>query len=330
MSFVVLNPGGRDPDQSFAPGAPEGGHPPVNYHGYAACMGGMFLRDVSRVPAGTKLALVLLRKRNLRKVLAAIDRLRASGVKTLVSFKESGAHQVADFLNDFGRSMLFRRICMSADGYLASTPALVSLYEGAGCGRGIFLPTPYPLEGGTWDLGIPLEKRMGIFVGTREFEVPSRNHWHAVALANQLSLELQVPAAVMNTAGRRGLMLLTEIRDDNPFLQIIVGPLAYRDYLRLMASHRCVLQLDSSAVPGQVAGDALLCRMPCVGGNGAVESIAFPELAGCDPATAAGHVRRLMTDDNAWHSAVERSQAVAAERLGFAAVRAELEKWVRA
>lgn len=330
MSFVVLNPGGRDPDQSFAPGASAGGHPPVNYHGYAACMNGMFLREVSGVPSGTRLALVLLRKRNLRKVLAAIARLRASGVKTLVSFKESGAHQVADFLNDFGRSMLFRRICREADGYLASTPDLVTLYEGAGCKRGLFLPTPYPLEVEAWNLGIPLEKRMGIFVGTREFEVPSRNHWHAVALANQLSLELQVPAAVMNTAGRRGLMLLTEIRDDNPFLQVVVGPLGYRDYLRLVASHRCVLQLDSSAVPGQVAGDALLGRMPCVGGNGAVESIAFPEFAGCDPLAAAGHVRQLMTDDDAWHAAVEHSQNAAMGRLSFARARMELEQWIHA
>lgn len=328
MSFVVLNPGGRDASQSFVEGAPSGGHPPVNYHGYAACMGGLFLRDVAAVPDGTRLVLVLLRKHNLRKVLSALAKLRARGTRTLVSFKESGAHQVADFLADFGRSMLFRRICREADGYLASTQELESLYLGAGCRRGLFLPTPYPLDSKEWNLSIPLEKRLGFFVGTREFGVPSRNHWHAVALANRLSLELRVPAAVVNTSGRRGLMLLTEIRGDNPFFQVVVGPLGYRDYLRLMASHRCVLQLDSSAVPGQVAGDALLCRMPCVGGNGAVERLAFPEFSCSGPDEAADAVRLLMTDDAAWGEAVRRSRENAAKTLGFASARRRLEAWM--
>lgn len=213
-----------------------------------------------------------------------------------------------------------------ADGFIASTPQAESLYRSVGCARGMFIPTPYPIHMDEWNLGKPLAERMGIFVGTREFDVPSRNHWQAVALANQLSLELQVPAAVMNAAGRRGLMILTAIRETNPFLQIIVGPLGYRDYLRLMASHRCVVQLDSSAVPGQVAGDALLCRMPCVGGNGAVEKIAFPPLADCSPQEAASHVRRLMTSDEEWQSAVVASQAEANRRLSFAVVGEALQR----
>ena len=40
------------------------------------------------------------------------------------------------------------------------------------------------------------------------------------------------------------------------------GTESYPDYLREVARHKIVLQLDRSRVPGQVAGDALLCRMP--------------------------------------------------------------------
>jgi len=72
-------------------------------------------------------------------------------------------------------------------------------------------------------------------------------------------------------------------------------------------------------VPGQVAGDALLCRMPCVGGNGAVERIAFDHAEA--PLVQA---RRLMTDDDAWRGAVEDSQKIARERLSFSALRALL------
>ena len=42
MKLAVLNPGGRDPQQSFPDGAgtpDEKLHPPVNYHAFAACTG---------------------------------------------------------------------------------------------------------------------------------------------------------------------------------------------------------------------------------------------------------------------------------------------------
>jgi hypothetical protein len=124
MSFSVLNPGGRDPDQTFpaAPGKPDDpGHPPVNYHAYAACRNGGFYRDEKSVPAGP--ALVLLRKRNLRRALAAVAVLRKRGCKVFVSCKESGSHQIADLLGDVSRWELFQEICASSDGAISSTPS---------------------------------------------------------------------------------------------------------------------------------------------------------------------------------------------------------------
>lgn len=319
MSFVVLNPGGRDRPQTFSNGAgtpKDGGHPPVNYHAYAACLHGAFLRDVRSVPAETKVALVLLRKRNLRAALATVEALQRRGIRAFISLKESGAHQVADFLDDYSRSLLFGRIARAADGYLSSTPELEPLYRQAGCRDGFFAPTPYPVESEDWNRGIPLADRVGIFVGTREFSVPSRNHWRAVALAGELARELEIPAAVMSTAGRHGLRLLKAIRGDNPFLHFLVGPFPYWDYLRIMASHRLVLQLDASEVPGQVAGDALLGRLPCIGGNGTIDQLAFGHLAGDVRTTA----RELLTSDDAWQTANDEAQRCARVRVGFSAV----------
>src|SRR5207237_10318891 len=54
----------------------------------------------------------------------------------------------------------------------------------------------------------------------------------------------------------------------------------YRAYLGEVARHKIIFQLDRSRVPGQVAGDALLARSVCVGGDGAVERIAFPATCG--------------------------------------------------
>jgi len=318
MSFSVLNPGGRDPEQAFpaGPGSPgDPGHPPVNYHAYAACRRGGFYREEKSIPVGT--VLVLLRKRTLGRALAAISLLRRRGCRVFVSCKESGSHQVADLLGDVSRWELFREICSASDGAISSTPELVPVYRAAGAPCAEFIPTPYPVDFPAWDFSQPLDKRFGIFVGTREFGTPSRNHLAAVLLADEISRGLSCPLAVVNSEGRAGGMLLKSLRKRNPLLYILESPLPYPDYLRIMARHRIVWQLDSSAVPGQVAGDALLCRMPCLGGNGAVERIAFREFFGASRDNLAAHARDLLQIDDAWHAAVRRAGECAQERLSF-------------
>ena len=169
MKFAVLNPGGRDPDQLFSDGAgkPEDpGHPPVNYHAYAACCRGGFFRSENSIPEGTDKVLLLLRKRNLRQALKSLASLRKRGSLIFVSCKESGSHQVADLLGDVARWQLFQEICSAADGAISSTPELVSLYRTAGCSRVDFIPTPYPVGSPAWNFSQPLEKRRGILAET--------------------------------------------------------------------------------------------------------------------------------------------------------------------
>ena len=319
VSFDVLNPGGRDAEQTFPNGAgtPEdAGHPPVNFHAYAACMSGGFFRDVRSLQGRKGTVLVLLRKSNLRRALEVLRVLREEGTTVFVSCKESGAHQIADMLGDVTRLELFRELCAASDGAISTTTGLVSLYRACGSPAVHFVPTPYPVECEAWNFGIPFAKRRGIFVGTREFGVPSRNHLAAVVLGDEISREFDCPLAVMNSEGRRGGMILKSLKKKNPLLFILEGPLEYAAYLRLISLHRIVWQLDSSHVPGQVAGDALLCRMPCVGGNGEIDRIAF----GGSDATADATIRRaraLLRDDREWQIAVDESQARAREFLSF-------------
>ena len=327
MKFAVLNPGGRDPDQLFPDGAgkPEDpAHPPVNYHAYAACCCGGFFRSADSVPEGTDKVLVLLRKRNLRAVLESISSLHRRGSRVFVSCKESGGHQVADLLGDVTRWQLFQEICAAADGAISSTPELVPLYRSAGSRRVDFIPTPYPVDSPAWNFSQLLEKRRGIFVGTREFATPSRNHLAAVAMADEISRDLSCPLAIVNTEGRRGGMILKSLRKKNPLLFIIEAPLPYPDYLRVMALHRIVWQLDASSVPGQVAGDALLCRMPCVGGNGVIDRIAFEEFAGAGRDELATRARDLLQNDEAWRAVVHRAESNARDQLSFQVIREKL------
>ncbi len=325
--FAVLNPRGRDPEQLFAEGAgvpDDDAHPPVNYHGYAACLRGGFYRSVDRVPESATDVLVLLRKKNLRAALGSIATIRARGGRAWVSLKESGQHQIADFLDDPVRLELFFEIAERATGYVSSTGPAQTVYRNAGFARGAFVPTPYPVAEDAWDFGIPLGERNGIFIGTREFDVPSRRHAETLLAAERLSRRLEVPVAVVNLVGRTGGMRLNRIRRDNPLFFIIDGPLDYPMYLRLMASHRVAFQLDRSAVPGQVAGDALLARMPCVGGNGAIDELVFGDDAGLDTKAAVARVEELLADDAAHARAVGAALDRAAESVSFAAGAARL------
>src|SRR5205085_12174180 len=124
------------------------------------------------------------------------------------------------------------------------------------------------------------DEQSGIFVGTREWNVPSRNHLAALLLARQLCQATGEPITVVNLDGYKGRRLLGELNFPEGKLQVIEKWKTYPDYLRDMAQHKIVLQLDRSNVPGQVAGDALLCRIPCVGGDGAIERIAFSKRGG--------------------------------------------------
>ena len=311
MQIAVLNPGGRDREQRFPEGAsaPDArGHAPVNYHAYAACTHGGFFRDVRAIPEDVRAVLLLLRS-DLKTALAALKALKAQERIVAISWKESGLHQIAKQLDSATNLALFREICALADGALSSTPELVALYRAAGARLTEFIPTPYPVDDARWDCSRPLAERSGIFIGTREWDVPSRNH--AAALLRACSLG--VPVTVFNLDGRSGRRKLDALGFGS--LRVIESKLPYADYLREMAKCRVVFQLDASAVPGQVAGDALLCRMPCIGGNGAVDQVAFSHGA---------NLESLLRDDVAWRDAVEASQARARESLSFAACAARL------
>src|SRR5205807_4003001 len=103
-------------------------------------------------------------------------------------------------------------------------------------------------------------------------------------------------------------------------------PISYPDYLRIVARHKLVLQLDRSHVPGQVAGDTLLCQTVCVGGDGAIERIAFPKTCGEGKTIdqIASIALELLKNGDARAAIVVESQQRAQERLSFQAVRSQL------
>ena len=320
--LTVLNPKGRDPAQDFSSGisAPETGeHPPVNFHGYAACTSGNFEREVSRATALGQPVLLLLRG-DFKATLRTLHQLKRHRLPVVVSFKETGLHQIERQLRDPKRAERFRKIVQNADGCLAATPDALVFYD-----AGRFIPTPYPLDDSRWDFSRSLDERRGVFVGTREWEAPSRHHLAALVMAT----ELGEPITVFDEDARRCRRFLSKMAVPMHSLRILQKRLPYRDYLSEMARHKIVLQADRSSVPGQVAGDALLCRLVCVGGDGAIDRLAFP--ATCGHGRSLGELKelatRLLRQPKFYEEIVAQSQQLAQEFVSYETVARQLAQF---
>jgi hypothetical protein len=332
--LTVLNPGGRDPEQQFhsAPDPGEGPHPPINFHAFAACTFGAFHRDPRRALADKTPVLLLLRS-DFRASERALAELKREGRPVAVSLKETGLHQIAQQLRDPAKLSRFIKIVTQADACIATTPEAAEIYQRVGSKHDpatvAFIATPYPIEDQRWDFSVPAAEQSGIFIGTREWDVASRNHFAALLVARELCEATGEPATVVNLDGYKGRRLLGELNFPKGKLRLIENWKTYPDYLRDVALHKIVLQLDRSHVPGQVAGDALLCRISCVGGDGAIDRIAFSKTCGEGRTMSeiASMALDLMKNAELRETVVAESQERARDRLSFEAVRSQLAKF---
>ncbi len=343
ICLAVLNPGGRDPFQDYAngPGRPgDPGHPPINFHAYAACTRGAFfdstrslLEQADRFDA----VLVLIRSRVWTSLQAIEDLKKAApNLVVLAGWKEAGPYQIADQLRSPRALQCYQDLLSLADGILSPTAALPPRWGWLRAEdferKTRFLPTPYPLEFSDWDFSRPVEKRSGIMLGTRQFFVPTRNHLQALSRAAVLAEELAVPVTVINGDKRKGRVLLRQLELSFPESRLKVhGPLDYQGYLRLMSRHRLVYQLDRSYVPGQVAGDAALCRTLCAGGNSALEGVLFPDLADDGTGSLAAideRIGALLGSKSTYEKAVAESAKRASDLASYTVVAEQLAEFV--
>ena len=189
--LTVLNPGGRDPEQQFhsVPAPSEGAHPPINFHAFAASSFGAFHRDVRRA-LGENTPVLLLLRSDFRASERALTDLKKDGRTVAVSLKETGLHQIAHQLGDPAKLSRFIKIVTQADACIATTPEAAEIYQRVRSKQNpatvAFIPTPYPIEDQRWDFSMPRNEQSGIFVGTREWDVPSRNHFAALLVARRV------------------------------------------------------------------------------------------------------------------------------------------------
>ncbi len=341
--LAVMTPGGKDGRQVFPDGAgtmASPGHAPVNFHAYAACTHGVYWSGDS-LPDEPHVLLLIGSKMERAEVL--LRRLKDAGKTVVITIKETGLPQIAGHFQNFANWSSFKRLCALADGALATTFDTEPLYLAANPKLPVaFIPPPYPVEEAAWDVSKQISQpQRGIFLGTRQMFVASRNHALALALLAPVAEAMNEPITVIS--GRASDLppmkrLINKMADfslrwhqsfaaQSASIQIITRQLRAVDYLKLMAAHKLVFQLDQSSVPGQVAGDALMCRLPCVGGNGTAERLVFPDLCGHGRSTGEllEITRRLLSDDGYRAEQVQRSVTLAQEKMSFSSVRKQLE-----
>jgi hypothetical protein len=327
----VLNPGGRDLEQYFDEpvGPTDTGHAPINLHAFAACTRGSFHRTTKNAIEEKRPILLLLRG-NFRATERALVACQNEKRTVAVALKETGLHQIAEQLRHPGRLARFMRVVAQADGCVATTPEAAEIFRRARPEREVdtvaFIPTPYPLEDKQWNFVVPPNGQSGIFIGTREWDVPSRNHLSALLLAREICAASGEPVTVFNLDGKKGGKRLAELKFPPGKLRVHDKREPYADYLREIAKHKIVLQLDRSRVPGQVAGDALLCRTICVGGDGAIDRLAFANFGGDGRTTAQLKTiaLELLKNTAARATAIVETQWRAAERISFPAIQKQL------
>ncbi len=329
FKITVLNPKGTDAQQDFPDFAGKVNadvHAPINFHAYAACLGGSFQRDINKTIEQNRPVLLLIH-RDMKYCLKVLRRLKDTGLKVAVAFRGTGLHQFAGRYHSVKQVGYLKEILTLADGVISPTQALVPFYRALRPQNQesiAFIPTPYPVDDDNWDFSLPVEKRQGIMIGTRHLKTPSRNHLLAVIFIAGLAERLKIPVGIINPKGGLVKQIVEKLGFSNNVTYI--KRLKYPDYLGFMAKHRLVFQLDMSLVPGQVAGDACLCRTICVGGNSSIENLIFPEFANPNQDTERllTVTERLLTDDAFYRDSIEEARRRALNLISYRSVAKQL------
>lgn len=314
-------------------------HSPVELCAFAECTGGSFFgchtnRDslfattCLSIPKDMRAVLLLVQQ--MPRCARLIDRYHRAGKTVVITFTEAGTMQIAKMLDGPRRLRGFFEVCRRADGAIAVTSEGAAVLRAGGARHVELIPNPCPVDLPNWDFSVAADKRRGILIGTTYFHADERNHMAALMsirkLAESTGERVTVVIDRTDRYDREMQEVLTAWWPDE-LLRIEIGPLPFLKFLRLMATHKLVFQLDQAAGCGQIGGLALLCRMPCVGGYGAHERVIFPHLCGYgrDVAELVEIAGQLLTDPAAADRAMTKALALAQQHAAYGVIRPRLE-----
>lgn len=316
FSLAVLDASGVSVDRTAMVGLPA----------LAATAAARWYRDADTIPGEATVLIVLAEP--LARLPAVVRSLKLAGKTVAVVFANSGSMPMADLITSPDGLAAFLDICRLADAAVATSTESESMFRDAGVPLVEFIPTPCPVEDPSWDRSTPPEQRRGILVGTRGFFPHYHNHSAALLSLRALAVRFGEPVTVMRPGRLPERRMVRQVRRHWPrgMLRVVRAARNADESVRLMASHRLVIQFEWGGGAGDVAATALLARIPSVGGHGAVERIAFPHLTGFgrSPDELMDLAADLLGDANHAGAAVAEALELAAEHLSAQLTRARL------
>jgi hypothetical protein len=329
MKLFVLHPGSPLPEQDFEnfPSTPASAKlAPVGDAAFAACTGGAFVRKARDIPDSEKRVLLLVDE-NLKRARQATIDLRRAGKTIVLAFANASARNLNSLFKSPGSLSLMQEICNRAHAAIATTRDVESVFRSFGMLYVETILPPWPIDQPAWDVSIRPELRTGIFLGSWDWDTPSRNHRLALLGLREVASQMYEPVTVFNLNGWWGRRWLRQLQYPAGLLQVVERRLPYADYLRIVARHKVVFHLDSGGALGRVAGDALLARIPCVGGNGSLERLLFEGLSerGQSASELFQTLARILDHGYERDQAVEQALEIARPLLSMERVEQTLE-----
>lgn len=329
MKLCVLQPSIRQKQEfpGYASSPSIGTLPPLGFAGFAACTGGGIYRKSSEIPPEERRVLLVI-GRDLKAARQATIDLRRSGKTIVATLENGGRFAIRSWLNSPADLSLFREICSRAHAGLAVSHDSEPILRAGGLLHVEVIPAPLPLQETEWNFSIPDEERRGIFLGSWDWKNPVKRHLEALIALREVAGYMYEPVTVFNLDGWRGRRWLRQIEYPAGLLRVIERRLPYAEYLRKVALHKMVFSLDASGGEGRIGADSLLCRIPCVGGTGEINSIAFPDF--CDHALPVPDITQkaslLLDHGHDRERAVEQALDYGRQKFDFAAASNALEQ----
>lgn len=233
--------------------------------------------------------IIILVKDTPKAVLPLIKQLKKAGKRVLVGFHENGDYLSQIIISqpspdEFWLSH-FAELVEESDGLYSIMPSKESIFEW-------FFNKPVfstlhaaPYDEWRHNFSVPRKDRKGLFLATRTFnQFLRRNTFEGLMIAmtamskiNNEKNDTEDHVTVVCEDSFHFDRIFSFFRHKNVPLDVVKGPLPYEDWLKLIAKHKMVFQFDYSNTLGQVAMDAALVDVPCIGSNTEVSRAAITD-----------------------------------------------------
>lgn len=305
-------------------------HPPISWHSFVAIMKGEYLP----IPEGDWMErifgydFIILTVLDIPdSLIELVKRLRERGIVVGGAFIE-GISSFLYLCKDLEYLVSFKRFVEGLSFFLNATHYSYNRFFKEICD----CPVEYLHFGYPYRYGLELQKRTrrreGILVGTRGFSptpVLRRNTLISVIIASRMAKRYNTHVTLVLEDDYYPVQELFSKMDlQNVKLSV---HRYYSNWLSLISRHHIVLNYDFTSSVGQIPGDCGMVNVPCVGGNGDLSRIIWPDLAyeTQDLDIVCGLIERLFEDDGFYKSVCRKADEVMREEMDFPIIRKRLE-----